>query len=116
SGPTMQGFDDLIDLDPGAVWNDLLDCVVDSGLQYSADASHCRPSPRVRPIPMFDPELAPDPGSKPFTFTNFAGIFVEDIQGKDVVGRWIGYTAVAPADVGSGTTAGPLFKVLRLVE
>ncbi|MFO7586707.1 MAG: pilus assembly protein TadG-related protein [Gemmatimonadota bacterium] len=28
SGPTMQGFDDLIDLDPGAVWNDLLDCVV----------------------------------------------------------------------------------------
>jgi len=115
SGPTMQGFKDLIDQDPNAVWNDGMDCVVDSGYQSSADASQCRDSPRIRPIPMFDPTEEIDAGSKPFTFTNFAGVFVEDIQGNDVVARWIGYTGVDPTAYGS-TTAGPLFKVLRLVK
>ncbi|MDT8436554.1 MAG: hypothetical protein RRA92_07335, partial [Gemmatimonadota bacterium] len=57
----------------------------------------------------------PDPGNAPFTFTNFAGIFVEDIQGKDVIGRWMGYTGIRPAATG-GATAGPMFKVLRLVR
>ena len=116
SGPTMQGFKDLIDQDPNAVWNDGMDCVVDSGYQSSADASQCRDSPRIRPIPMFDPTEEIDAGSKPFTFTNFAGVFVEDIQGQDVVARWIGYTGVDPASYGYDGNAGPLFKVLRLVK
>jgi hypothetical protein len=116
SGPTMQGFRDLIALDPNAVWNDGMDCIVDSGLEFSTDASHCRDSPRVRPIPMFDPREEPDAGSKPFTFTNFAGVFVEGIQGQDVIARWIGYTGVDPTTYGTDTSAGTLFKVLRLVK
>ncbi|MDT8436553.1 MAG: pilus assembly protein TadG-related protein, partial [Gemmatimonadota bacterium] len=74
SGPTMQGFRDLIDLDPSAAWNDLQGCVVDRGLEFSSEVTHCRGSPRVRPIPLFDPTAEPDPGNAPFTFTNFAGI------------------------------------------
>lgn len=116
SGPTMQGFRELIDQDPNAAWNDVMDCIVDNGYQSSTDPSYCRSSPRVRPIPMFNPTEEIDAGTKPFTFTNFAGVFVEDIQGKDIVARWIGYTGVDPASYGSGTTAGPLFKVLRLVK
>ena len=116
SGPTMQGFKDLIDQDPNAVWNDVMDCIVDNGQQSSRDVSYCRSSPRVRPIPMFDPTEEIDAGSKPFTFTNFAGVFVEDIQGQDVVARWIGYTGVDPASYGYDGNAGPLFKVLRLVK
>jgi len=115
AGPTMQGFQDAINSDPSAVWNDNLKCIVDSGLQWSSDVSHCRTSSRVRPIPMFDPTQAPELGAKPFTFTNFAGIFIESIQGKNVNARWVGYTGLRPAPAGAHT-AGPLFRALRLVE
>jgi len=116
SGPTMQGFGDLIDQDPTARWNDVVKCVVSDGHQTSNDTKYCRSSPRVRPVPLFDPTEAPDPGAKPFNFTNFAGIFVEEIQGKTVNGRWLGYTGLNPASPDEVTTAGPLFKVLRLIE
>lgn len=116
AGPTMQGFQDLINQDPAASWNGTMNCIVDRGLEYSTDVSHCRTSSRVRPIPMFDPRDAPELGAKPFAFTNFAGIFIESIQGKNVHARWVGYTSLKPASVGSGTTAGPLFKALQLVE
>lgn len=115
AGPTMQGFKDLIDQDLTARWNDHMDCVVDAGHEGSREAEHCRHSPRIRPVPLFDPTEEPDPGNKPFKFTNFAGIFVEEIQGKTVYARWIGYTGVKPADPGE-STAGPLFKVIRLIE
>ena len=116
SGPTMQGFKDLIDQDPTARWNATMKCVVSDGYQGSTDSSKCRNSPRIRPVPLFDPTEAPDPGSKPFEFTNFAGIFVDEIQGKTVYGRWLGYTGVRPASPDENTTAGPLFKALRLID
>jgi hypothetical protein len=92
-----------------------VDTCVD-GYQGSIDPSKCRQSPRVRPVPLFDPRESPDLGSKPFTFTNFVGMFVEKIEGKTVYGRWLGYTGIKPAAPDEATTAGPLFKVLRLVE
>ena len=116
AGPTMQGFRALIDQDPTASWNSTLNCVVSDGYQASGDVSKCRSSPRIRPVPLFNPTEAPDPGMKPFEFTNFAGIFVEEIQGKTVYGRWLGYTGVRPAGPDKPVTAGPLFKVLRLVD
>jgi hypothetical protein len=116
SGPTMQGFRDLIDQDPSASWNAQLKCVVDSGLEYSTKVTNCRSSPRIRPVPLFDPSAGPETGTKPFTFTNFAGLFVERIQGKTVYARWMGYTGIKPAGPEAGTTAGPLFKVIQLVK
>ena len=116
SGPTHQGFSDLIDQDPTARWNDAMNCVVSDGYQASTNPEKCRNSPRIRPVPLFNPTEEPDLGSKPFKFTNFAGIFVEAIEGKTVYGRWLGYTGVKPASPDEDTTAGPLFKVLRLVE
>ncbi len=116
AGPTMQGFKDLIDQDPTARWNSTMKCVVSDGYQASSDATKCRGSVRIRPVPLFDPTEEPDLGSKPFKFTNFAGIFVEDISGKSVNGRWLGYTGIKPASPDEDTTAGPLFKVLRLIE
>jgi len=116
AGPTMQGFKDLIDEDPTARWNSGLKCVVSDGYQASNDAKKCRGSRRIRPVPLFDPTEEPDPGSKPFKFTNFAGIFVEEVSGKSVYGRWLGYTGIKPASPDEATTAGPLFQVLRLIE
>ena len=116
SGPTMQGVNDLLDQDPTARWNETMDCVVSDGYQASDDASKCRSSPRIRPVPLFDPTEEPELGAKPFAFTNFAGIFIEGIEGKTVYGRWLGYTGIKPAKPDEDTTAGPLFKVLRLIE
>jgi hypothetical protein len=116
SGPTMQGFKELIDEDPTARWNDGLKCVVSDGHQASTFATDCYESPRVRAVPLFDPTKAPDMGAKPFEFTNFAGIFIEKIEGKTVYGRWLGYRGIKPASPDEATTAGPLFKVLRLIE
>jgi Flp pilus assembly protein TadG len=116
SGPTMKGFKDLIDQDPTARWNAAMNCVVSDGYQASTDASKCRNSPRIRPVPLFNPTEAPDPGNKPFEFTNFAGIFVDEIAGKIVYGRWLGYTGIKPASPDEETTAGPLFKALRLID
>jgi hypothetical protein len=88
---------------------------VDEGYEGSTDADHCRTSLRIRPLPMFDPREEPDLGAKPFEFTNFAGIFVERIEGKTVYARWVGYTGVNPAAPGE-VAAGPLFKVVQLID
>ncbi len=114
-GPTKQGFQDLIALDPHAVWNSNMKCVTDAVDILSSEGSACRSSYRIRPIPLFDPTESPLNGAHPFRFTNFAGIFIEGIQGKNVHARWIGYTALYPASPDQ-TTAGPQFKVLRLVK
>ncbi len=114
AGPTMQGFRDLMDLDPHATWNSQMNCITDASEALSTNASYCRSSPRVRPIPLFDPRYGPETAAETFKFTNFAGIFVEEIKGKDVIARWIGYTALRPA--APGTTSTTPFKVLQLVE
>lgn len=114
-GPTKQGFQDLIAMDPHAVWNDNMKCVTDAVDVLSSEGSACRSSWRIRPIPLFDPTESPLNGAHPFKFTNFAGIFIEGIQGNNVMARWIGYTALKPASPDQ-TTAGPQFKVLRLVK
>ena len=114
-GPTKQGFQDLYDLDPNATWNETLDCVTDAEYRLSGDASYCRNSPRIRPMPMFDPTAGPANGHSSFKFTNFAGVFVEGLQGNNVYARWIGYRGFSPASE-EGPTAGPAFKVLQLVE
>lgn len=115
SGPTMQGFGDLVAKDPGAVWNSQLNCVTDATAALSNDGSDCRSSPRMRPLPLFDPRHGPQTAAESFSFTNFAGIFIEGIVGNEIVARWIGYTALRPATE-DDVTAGPQFKVLQLVE
>lgn len=116
TGPTNQGFADLYDLDPDAVWNEQMDCVTDAAYSMSSDGSHCRSSPRVRPIPMFDPTKGPANGHSTFEFSNFAGVFVEGQQGNDIHARWIGYRGLSPAAEEVGTTSGPQFKVIQLIE
>ncbi|MFQ5890030.1 MAG: pilus assembly protein TadG-related protein [Gemmatimonadota bacterium] len=115
-GPTKQGFSDLIAKDPHASWNELLNCVSDVGDKLSSDPAVCRGSPRVRAMPMFDPTEQPDPGKKPITLRNFAGVFVDRIEGNNVYAYFLGYSGIAPAGTPAGPTAGPIFKVLRLVE
>jgi len=105
-GPTKQGFQDLIGQDPSAVWNSTKKCVTSGG------SSPCRGSPRIRPVPLFDPSMEPQNGKKPFEITNFAGVFVERMDGNDVWVRLASFAGIP----GSGTPAGEFGKAVQLIE
>lgn len=118
-GPTKQGFEELIALDPSAAWSTSQNCVVRAGSCVSA-------SPRIKPVPLFDPTLPPDAGRKEFTISNIGYIFVEGEQtvagmGKVYVGRWLGGT-LAPGGGGGegggggGPTEEPLPRTLKLIR
>ena len=86
TGPTQQGLQGLVDLDPGAYWEDLPGCNCIKGSN--------RPgmSPRVRPLPLFNPERYARTGdggrSQPtLELINYLGFFVERMQGNEVIGR-----------------------------
>ncbi|HSM09583.1 MAG TPA: Tad domain-containing protein [Gemmatimonadota bacterium] len=115
-GKTRSGFENLINSDPGATWNESMSCVVDSGYELSDNPAYCRDSSRIRPIPMFDPTDGPDNGAKPFRFSNFSGVFIDRVEGQKVIAHWVGYQGVKPASPEGGTRAGSLLKVVQLIE
>lgn len=115
-GPTRQGFQHLIDQDPGQVdWDSNMDCLKWVSPSDGQTAGCIESSPRMRPVPMFDPTEAPDPGMKPFVFTNFAKVFVDRIQGNEVYAYIMPGTGAGPASP-DGETAGPNTRILQLVE
>jgi Flp pilus assembly protein TadG len=76
SGPTRAGVLDLIAQDPGAYWD---------GTRVVSTKS---PSPRVAPIPVFDPQFY-DVGKQngryaDFKVANYIGIFIKRMVGNDV--------------------------------
>ena len=77
----MQGVDDLIALDPNARWDHATKKVV---------SDHGR-SPRVFPIPLYDPEYYADNDANgrvaDFVIANFLGFFVTRVQGNGIYGR-----------------------------
>jgi Flp pilus assembly protein TadG len=109
---TVVGVQDLVDLDPGAVWNPTSDG--GRGAVMGSAWTNWLDSPRVIKIALYDPAELYKSGKIDISFTNIALMFIEDIEKKDaaVTARFITYAqgAVTP---GPG---GPLVKVLRLVE
>ena len=107
-GPTAQGIEDLIALDPNAYWDTAKNRVV----------SAMHPSPRVAVIPLFDPDYY-DTGKRngrpaDLRAANFLGFFIEGTQGNDVIGR---ITPVSGIIDGSGPSPlGAFPKTTRLVQ
>jgi Flp pilus assembly protein TadG len=107
-GPTKQGMDDLIALDPTAYWDDATDTVV----------SPMKPSPRVRAIPLFDPDYYANGKqtgrNASLKFVNYLGFFIEKMDGNEIYGR------ITPIGGLSGGTAGPPSAIfpayIRLVQ
>jgi hypothetical protein len=108
-GPTKQGVQDLIDQDPGAYW--------DAGQQKVI--STMNPSPRVKMMPIFDPlyyEIGKKNGrNADLKAANFVGIFVEGMQGNDVIGRIVPKTGLLDSTAGPAP-AGAFPKVIRLIQ
>jgi Flp pilus assembly protein TadG len=85
-GPTKQGTDDLIALDPNAHWDLGCNCVKGSDPKYAT-------SPRIRVLPLYDPmiyETGQQTGKSgpQLKIVNYLGFFIEDITGAgEVTGR-----------------------------
>jgi hypothetical protein len=109
TGPTKQGMNDLIALDPNAYWDETAKRVV----------SDMHPSPRVRVVPLFDPAYYADGKlngrNASLKFVNYLGFFVEEMQGNEVVGR---ITPVGGLRRGNGgaAPAAAFPKAIRLVQ
>jgi hypothetical protein len=100
-GPTQQGVEDLIALDPSADWDPATNTVTGSCAQAATPcAAH---SPRIVAIPVFDTGnyyAGKLTGQVNFTVVNILGFFIDRIQGNDV----IGYLTEAPGlSIGNAT-------------
>ncbi len=110
-GPTNQGTQDLIDLDPNADWDPISKTIINS----CADPAHytcAQPgyfdSPRIVAIPVFDLELylaTGGPGNGTVKIVNILGFFVDHANHGEVVGYLINKTG--SLNPGGGTIAGP---------
>jgi hypothetical protein len=114
-GPTRQGTIDLINADMGSRWNETVG-LPESNLYHAEDGSWMN-SPRVVRIPVYDPEVALVNGRTDMVVAGFAGFWIEDFgpQGT-IIGRFVPMKAFGQAGGPAGPTAGPVLKILRLVE
>jgi Flp pilus assembly protein TadG len=109
SGPTMEGIDDLIAMDPDAQWDSTTDSV----------RSSMHPSPRVFPIPLYDPEYFAYGKSTgrnaSLRMANWIGFFVESRSGNNVYGRITPIQGIVDPDAGPAPDGSFPFAI-RLVE
>jgi Flp pilus assembly protein TadG len=111
NGPTVSGAQLLIAKDPGAYW--------DTSTNKMKGSAFGAKSPRVFPIPLYDP-IVYDSGKRngrtaDLVTANWIGFFLEEIQGNGLWGRIIPIAGIRD------NTAGPAPdglnpKTLRLVE
>ena len=111
SGPTISGAELLIAKDPGAYWDPYTNKMKNSA--YGAK------SPRVFPIPLYDP-IVYDSGKRngrtaDLVTANWIGFFLEEIQGNGLWGRIIPISGIRDATAGPAP-AGLTPKTLRLVQ
>ena len=110
-GPTIQGADDLIARDPGAYW--------DEGLKKVMGSAYGTKSPRVFPIPLYDPVVY-DSGKRngrtaDLVTANWIGFFLESTAGNGIWGRIIPIGGIRDKN-GPMPPPGLNPKAIRLVE
>ena len=105
-----KAFNELIALDPNARWDQSCKCVVNSAYPVS---------PRIRPVPLFNPETYTKQGSKSnFQISDFMGLFVVPGPGGPL-GQQSVYARIASFQGvlgGGGPTTGPLIRAVQIVE
>jgi len=108
-GPTVQGVTDLYNQDPNAYWDDDAKRVV----------SEFGQSPRVFPIPLYDPDVYQSGMQTGRTATliarNWLGFFVEGFTGNQIYGRIVPITGVIDSSLGPAPD-GVFPRAIRLVR
>jgi hypothetical protein len=111
SGPTASGINRLVASDPGARWDTSCNCVKGSDPRYGI-------SPRIRPIPLYDPakyEQGKQEGrNADFQMVSFLGVFVVGMQGNSVIARVHPISAETLAD--PSLTPSSFAMSIRLVK
>jgi len=109
TGPTIQGIQALIDKDPNARWDTTCKCVKDSAFAIS---------PRVFPIPLYDPEFYADGKANgrvaDFKIANFLGFFAMPPTGNKIPG--IITQIVGLVDDTAPAPPNTFAKAIRLVQ
>lgn len=111
-GPTRQGVNDLIALDPNATWN-----VIDKVIENSCveDTPSCgTKSPRLVAIPVFDPDqydAGRGSGRVDIVITKVMGFFIEQMVGDDVMGRLSFYPEEPRANPAGGNIQSSSFVI-----
>jgi hypothetical protein len=109
SGPTSSGIQRLVASDPGARWDTSCNCV--KGSAYGI-------SPRIRPIPLYDPDKYEDGKQQgrnaDFQMVSFLGVFVVGMQGNSVIARVHPISAETVQD--PGATPSSFAQSIRLVK
>ena len=106
----QKAFNELVDRDPNARWDDECKCVINSAYPVS---------PRLRAVPVFNPETYTKQGSGPnFQISDFMGLFV--VRGPPgPQGQQSAYAHIASIQGlvgGGGPTTGPLVRAVQIVE
>jgi hypothetical protein len=108
-GPTRQGIAALIAQDPNAYWDTTNRRVV----------STQNPSPRIKMMRVFDPYNSHtgkiNGRNADLKAANFLGIFVEGMQGNDVIGRIVAKTGLLDSSAGPAPP-GAFPRVIRLIQ
>jgi hypothetical protein len=117
-GPTKQGIEDLIALDPGATWNENLyggqggisgGCMTTGG---------CSISPRLVAVPVFDPDIydaGKAGGRTDIQVVKVLGFFIQGMQGNDVIGYLTTYPS-SPRGTTSDTPGAAFVVSIALVR
>jgi hypothetical protein len=110
AGPTLQGIQDLIDQDPDAKWDKDCMCVKSKFAQ----------SPRVFPIPLFDPMYYADGKANgrgaSFKLRNFLGFYADHIDTNGKIYGIITAIGGTVSDTAGPTPTGMFAKAIRLVQ
>jgi Flp pilus assembly protein TadG len=114
SGPTFQGFKNLVSLDPNATWSDTAYGGKGGVINFDPKFGSWINSPRVVKVALYEPGQIDKPGKTTIHFNNFGLFFIGDAKNKKspINGRFIMYVS----GNSTGPVAGPLVKILRLVE
>ncbi len=110
-GPTVQGILTLIAKDPGTYWD--ADCKCVKGSTYRGQ------SPRVFPIPLYDPKYYADgkANGRPadFKITQFLGFYADYVQGNGIHGIITNITGLIDPNA-SSVPDGAFARAIRLVK
>jgi hypothetical protein len=110
SGPTVQGIQALIDKDPNAHWDTDCKCVKGSAFAVS---------PRVFPIPLYDPDYYAEGKANgrvaDFQIANFLGFFAEPPVGNSIPGRITQIVGLVDKNAGPAPV-NSFAKAIRLVQ
>jgi hypothetical protein len=123
TGPTSQGTQDLIALDPGADWNTTTKQITGScvGPPYTCSTPGLKISPRVVAIPVIDYPHYLATGGGPggggeVVIVNILGFFVDRIDNGDVVGYLINKKETYVAGAGGVVGQASFLKQIILIR